>query len=94
LPAPCSRPLCLDVGVKKIPQKDRHLAIASGDIQCAAAMVETWISWNVSEPPPSRSSSSTSPTVPTAWPCAELSKLKARLTEEIRVEAVLAAQAH
>ncbi|MGZ5156529.1 MAG: ABC transporter substrate-binding protein, partial [Caldimonas sp.] len=26
----------LDVTVKKIPQKDRHLAIASGDVQCAA----------------------------------------------------------
>src|SRR5436190_13943827 len=36
----------LDVGIKKIPQKDRHLAIASGDIQCAATTVETWISWN------------------------------------------------
>jgi NitT/TauT family transport system substrate-binding protein len=36
----------LDVGIKKIPQKDRHLAIASGDIQCAATTVETWIVWN------------------------------------------------
>src|SRR6201990_2948177 len=36
----------LDVTVKKIPQKDRHLAIASGDVQCAATTVETWISWN------------------------------------------------
>jgi NitT/TauT family transport system substrate-binding protein len=36
----------LDVTVKKIPQKDRHLAIAAGDIQCAATTVETWISWN------------------------------------------------
>ena len=36
----------LDVAIKKIPQKDRHLAIASGDIQCAATTVETWISWN------------------------------------------------
>src|SRR6201990_1636532 len=36
----------LDVSIKKIPQKDRHLAIASGDIQCAATTVETWISWN------------------------------------------------
>lgn len=33
----------LDVTIKKIPQKDRHLAIASGDIQCAATTVETWI---------------------------------------------------
>jgi NitT/TauT family transport system substrate-binding protein len=36
----------LDVSLKKIPQKDRHLAIASGDIQCAATTVETWIGWN------------------------------------------------
>src|SRR5262247_3620082 len=36
----------LDVTIRKIPQKDRHLAIASGDIQCAATTVETWISWN------------------------------------------------
>jgi NitT/TauT family transport system substrate-binding protein len=35
----------LDVTIKKIPQKDRHLAIASGDIQCAATTVETWIVW-------------------------------------------------
>src|SRR5258705_13176568 len=38
----------LDVTMKKIPQKDRHLAIASGDIQCAATTVETWIVWNAS----------------------------------------------
>jgi NitT/TauT family transport system substrate-binding protein len=36
----------LDVTIKKIPQKDRHLAIASGDIQCAATTVETWVAWN------------------------------------------------
>jgi NitT/TauT family transport system substrate-binding protein len=36
----------LDVSIKKIPQKDRHLAIASGDLQCAATTVETWIVWN------------------------------------------------
>ncbi len=36
----------LDVSIKKIPQKDRHLAIASGDIQCAATTVETWVAWN------------------------------------------------
>jgi NitT/TauT family transport system substrate-binding protein len=36
----------LDVSIKKIPQKDRHLAIASGDVQCAATTVETWIAWN------------------------------------------------
>jgi NitT/TauT family transport system substrate-binding protein len=36
----------LEVEIKKIPQKDRHLAIASGDIQCAATTVETWVVWN------------------------------------------------
>src|SRR5438552_7323864 len=36
----------LDVTLRKIPQKDRHLAIASGDIQCAATTVETWVVWN------------------------------------------------
>ncbi len=36
----------LDVAIKKIPQKDRHLAVASGDIQCAATTVETWVAWN------------------------------------------------
>lgn len=36
----------LDVTINKIPQKDRHLAIASGDIQCAATTVETWLVWN------------------------------------------------
>ena len=41
----------LDVSVKKIPQKDRHLAIASGDIQCAATTVETWIVWNANGVP-------------------------------------------
>ena len=34
----------LDVTIKKIPQKDRHLAIASGE--CAATTVETWIVWD------------------------------------------------
>lgn len=41
----------LDVSIKKIPQKDRHLAIASGDIQCAATTVETWIVWNANGVP-------------------------------------------
>ena len=41
----------LDVTLKKIPQKDRHLAIASGDIQCAATTVETWIVWNANGVP-------------------------------------------
>jgi NitT/TauT family transport system substrate-binding protein len=36
----------LEVSIKKIPQKDRHLAVASGDIQCAATTVETWVVWN------------------------------------------------
>ena len=36
----------LDVTIKKIPQATRHLAIASGDVQCAATTVETWIAWN------------------------------------------------
>ena len=36
----------IDATIKMIPQKDRHLAIASGDIQCAATTVETWIVWN------------------------------------------------
>ena len=36
----------LDVTIKKIPQASRHLAIGSGDIQCAATTVETWIVWN------------------------------------------------
>jgi len=36
----------LDVSIKKIPQASRHLAIASGDVQCAATTVETWVVWN------------------------------------------------
>ncbi len=36
----------LDVTIKKIPQSSRHLALASGDIQCAATTVETWVVWN------------------------------------------------
>jgi len=38
----------LDVALRKVPQSSRHLAIASGDIQCAATTVETWIVWNAS----------------------------------------------
>jgi NitT/TauT family transport system substrate-binding protein len=38
----------LNVTLTKIPQASRHLAIASGDIQCAATTVETWIVWNAS----------------------------------------------
>lgn len=36
----------LNVAIKKIPQASRHLAIASGDVQCAATTVETWVVWN------------------------------------------------
>ncbi|MGM4890193.1 ABC transporter substrate-binding protein [Tardiphaga sp. 604_B6_N1_1] len=36
----------LDVTIKKVPQASRHLAIASGDVQCAATTVETWVVWN------------------------------------------------
>ena len=36
----------IDATIKKIPQQSRHLAIASGDIQCAATTVETWLVWN------------------------------------------------
>jgi len=41
----------LNVEIKKIPQKDRHLAIASGDIQCAATTVETFMIWNANGVP-------------------------------------------
>ena len=41
----------LDVSIKKIPQKDRHLVLASGDIQCAATTVETWITWSANGVP-------------------------------------------
>ena len=36
----------LDVTIKRMPQKDRHLGIASGDIQCAATTAETWVVCN------------------------------------------------
>src|SRR3954454_7755593 len=41
----------VDATIKKIPQKDRHLAIASGDVQCAATTVETYIAWNANGVP-------------------------------------------
>ena len=41
----------VDVTIKFIPQKDRHLAIASGDVQCAATTVETFIVWNANGVP-------------------------------------------
>lgn len=36
----------LDVTLPKIPQASRALALASGDIQCAATTIETWVVWN------------------------------------------------
>ena len=41
----------LDVALKKIPQASRSLALASGDIQCAATTVETWAVWNANGVP-------------------------------------------
>ncbi|KMO13607.1 ABC transporter substrate-binding protein [Methylobacterium indicum] len=41
----------LDVSLKKIPQASRHLAIRSGDVQCAATTVETWVVWNANGVP-------------------------------------------
>src|SRR3954454_3449896 len=41
----------LDVTLKKIPQASRHLAIQSGDVQCAATTVETWVVWNANGVP-------------------------------------------
>jgi NitT/TauT family transport system substrate-binding protein len=41
----------LDVEIKMIPQKDRHLALASKSIQCAATTVETHVSWNTNGVP-------------------------------------------
>ena len=37
--------------LKMIPQKDRHLALASGAIQCAATTVETHVAWNANGVP-------------------------------------------
>lgn len=41
----------LDVTLPKIPQASRSLAMASGDIQCAATTVETWAVWNANGVP-------------------------------------------
>ena len=41
----------LDVEIKMIPQKDRHLALASKSIQCAATTVETHVAWNTNGVP-------------------------------------------
>ena len=41
----------LDVTLKMVPQQSRHLAIASGSLQCAATTVETYLTWNASGVP-------------------------------------------
>lgn len=41
----------LNVEIKMIPQKDRHLALASNAIQCAATTVETHVAWNANGVP-------------------------------------------
>lgn len=41
----------LNVSIKMIPQKDRHLAVASGAIQCATTTVETYVAWNANGVP-------------------------------------------
>lgn len=41
----------LNVEIKMIPQKDRHLALASEAIQCAATTVETHVAWNANGVP-------------------------------------------
>lgn len=41
----------LNVTLSKIPQASRHLAMASGDIQCAATTVETWVAWSANGVP-------------------------------------------
>jgi NitT/TauT family transport system substrate-binding protein len=41
----------LEVDIKMIPQKDRHLALASNAIQCAATTVETHVAWNANGVP-------------------------------------------
>ncbi|WP_027014330.1 ABC transporter substrate-binding protein [Comamonas composti] len=41
----------LDVDLRLIPQKDRHLALASGAIQCAVTTIETHVAWNTNGVP-------------------------------------------
>jgi len=41
----------LNVDIRMIPQKDRHLALASGAIQCVATTVETYVAWNANGVP-------------------------------------------
>ena len=64
----------VDVSIKKIPQKDRHLAIASGDIQCAATTVETYIVWNANGVPITQVVQLDKRTARTAWRCAATSR--------------------
>src|SRR6218665_3487399 len=41
----------LDVEIKMIAQKDRHLALAAKSIRCAATTVETHVAWNANGVP-------------------------------------------
>ncbi len=41
----------LEVDLKMIPQKDRHLALAAGAIQCAATAVQSHVAWNANGVP-------------------------------------------
>lgn len=41
----------LEVDLKMIPQKDRHLALASKAVQCAATTIETHVAWNTNGVP-------------------------------------------
>ena len=41
----------VDVEIKMIPHKDRHLALAAGAIQCAATTIETHVAWNANGVP-------------------------------------------
>ncbi len=41
----------VDATLKKIPVTERHLAIASGDVQCAATTIETFVTWNANGVP-------------------------------------------
>ncbi len=58
----------LDVTIKKIPQKDRHLAIASGDVQCVPRrrLKPGWHGMQMASPRP-RSFSSTRALAPMGW---------------------------
>ncbi|OWW21646.1 ABC transporter substrate-binding protein [Noviherbaspirillum denitrificans] len=41
----------VDVELRSIPQKDRHLVLSSGAAQCAATTVETQVAWNANGVP-------------------------------------------